>query len=369
MVEAVAMRTTGLGGDSEVHFIGEGLQGGVTLGPRRLVPVSLMALDAPEMVNEVLDSQLRNIVPSEYDGRFVRAVKGIATEGLTARDMTVLERIGDAVQPLSAVLKNRIESQSLTRLVTRGIVQVAGVTPSDASHVLGRLNEWDSAAARKALALFGRRRTGAGEPLAREPEVMAQIIVDRLTYQTCLALLETAFAEEEVDFGMTPSQLAQHVLLQRGLDRHRGLMTLDAGLNLPVIGLGASAASYYPAVGMRLHCDVILHEHSGVANAIGAVVGRVTMRRSGTVTVPSEGRFRVHLETGPEDFGSEEAALGMLEAVLRNQAIEAAKAAGAVDIHVTVAQDAKRAVAEAREVFLEGVVTVEASGRPRIAEG
>ncbi len=40
MVEAVAMRTTGLGGDSEVHVIDEGLMGGVTLGPRRVVPVS-----------------------------------------------------------------------------------------------------------------------------------------------------------------------------------------------------------------------------------------------------------------------------------------------------------------------------------------
>ena len=37
MVEAVAMRTTGLGGDSEVHLRSEGLAGGVTLGPRRLL--------------------------------------------------------------------------------------------------------------------------------------------------------------------------------------------------------------------------------------------------------------------------------------------------------------------------------------------
>ena len=39
MVEAVAMRTTGLGGDSQVHVVTEGLDGGVSLGPRRVLPV------------------------------------------------------------------------------------------------------------------------------------------------------------------------------------------------------------------------------------------------------------------------------------------------------------------------------------------
>lgn len=55
-----------------------------------------------------------------------------------------------------------------------------------------------------ALELFGRRRTGAGVTLARDPLVMAQIIVDRLTHQTGLALLETAFAEDTLDFGLSP---------------------------------------------------------------------------------------------------------------------------------------------------------------------
>lgn len=369
MVEAVAMRTTGLGGDSEVHFVGEGLVGGVTLGPKRLVPVSLMALDDPEVVHEVLESQLRNTVPGEYDGRFVRVVPGISDEGLSARDMVVLERVGEGVKPLNAVLRNRIEAQSLTRLVSLGIVQVAGVTPSDASHVLGRLDVWDGLASEKALALFGRRRTGAGEALARDPKVMAQIIIDQLTYQTCLALLETAFSEEVDDFGLPPEHLARHVLMQRGMDRHRGLVALDAGLNLPVIGLGASASSYYPAVGERLHCEIILHEHAGVANAIGAVVGRVTMRRAGTITSPSEGRFRVHLETGPEDYADAETAMTMLEDELRVQALAAAKASGAEDIHVSATRDIRQAHTEGRDVFLEATLTVEASGRPRIAQG
>src|SRR5690606_28212894 len=41
MVEAVAMRTFGLGGDSEVALEDGGLRSRVVLGPRRLVPLSL----------------------------------------------------------------------------------------------------------------------------------------------------------------------------------------------------------------------------------------------------------------------------------------------------------------------------------------
>lgn len=371
MVEAVAMRTTGLGGDSEVQVIEEGLRGGVTLGPRRLVPVSLMALDDPERVHRELTAQLRRETPAETDGRFLRVTVGSDAGGdaggLGPRDTALLERLGEGVRPLAGALRTRAEASALKRLVARGLVQVAGVTPSDASHVLGGLAAWDNEAAGMALALMARRRTGAGTRLAADAAALARMIVDQLTRQTVLALLETAFAEEAADFGLSPEMLARHALLQRGLDRHRGLVRLDAGLAVSVVGLGASAPSYYPAVGERLGCEMILPDHAGVANAIGAVVGRVTIRKSGTVTVPAEGRYRVHLETGPLDFADPGEAMAALEAALGAAARASAERAGAGDIHLSAARELKTARTEAREVFLEAAITVEASGRPRIA--
>lgn len=368
MVEAVAMRTSGLGGDSQVHVVGEGLSGGVTLGPRRVLPVSLIAHEAPDIVHRTLDAQLRSTVPGEHDAAFVRAVPGIEAGGLPDRDAAVLARIAEGgVQPVASVLRTRLEQQALTRLVTRGLVQVSGVTPSDASHALGRVDAWDRGAAEKALELLARKRTGSGNVLAGSVADMAQMVVDRLTYQTVLALLETAFAEEDLPFGIPPDQLAHHVLTHRGMDGHRGLLRLDSGLNVPVVGLGASAGSYYPAVGARLGCEMILHEHAGVANAIGAVVGQVTIRRAGTVTAPSEGLYRVHLDSGPQDFNDPDAALDALQRVLEDTARAEAQAAGAEDIQVTATRDLRTAKAEARVVFLEAEITVEASGRPRIA--
>ncbi|WP_170515202.1 hydantoinase/oxoprolinase family protein [Ruegeria atlantica] len=367
MVEAVAMRTHGLGGDSQVHVVTEGLGGGVFLGPRRVLPVSLIASEAPDVVHAALDTQLRSTTVGEHDTRFARQVPGIHAEGLGAREEALMERLGNNVMPLSDLLRTRMENGALTRLVDRGIVQVSGVTPSDASHMLGRLDAWDADAARKTLEIVARKRVGTGDMLAASPEKLAQMIVDQLTEQTALTLLESAFAEEADDFGVPSADLARHVLTQKGLARHRGLLALDTALNVDVVGLGASAPSYYPAVGERLHARMILPEHAGVANAIGAVVGRLTLRRSGTVTSPSEGRFRVHLEDGPQDFTESDKALDMLESVLRDEAEGAVRQAGAADIRVVVDRDIRTARIEAQEVFVEAMVTVEASGRPRVA--
>jgi len=152
------------------------------------------------------------------------------------------------------------------------------------------------------------------------------------------------------------------------LRRAAGLVKIEARLDVDVIGLGASASTYYPAVGEALNCDVILPEHAAVANAIGAVVGRITMRRSGTITAPLEGVFRVHFIEGPQDFYSEDDALLALETWLCDTARAEVEESGSDTVQVSSHRDIRRARSEAREPFIEAVISVEATGRPRVAQ-
>jgi N-methylhydantoinase A/oxoprolinase/acetone carboxylase beta subunit len=365
MVEAVAMRTTGLGGDSEVHLVTEGLAGGLRLGPRRLMPVSLLAVDHGAMVHAALDRWLSNEAVGEMDGRFVLPMEG-QQGGLTPRDLAVLGRI-DRPMPMAQALTSRLEVAALERLVARGLVMIAGVTPSDAAHVLGRLDAWDGAAAEKALRLVARRRTGAGERFAPGPEALAQAIVDQLTRQTVDCLLEAAFGEDPAFRAEPAEALARHPLTRAGLGPHQGVLALDLRLAVPVIGLGASASSYYRAVGEALRCPMILPEHAGVANAIGAVAGQVSQRATGLVTAPAEGRFVAHLDAGPQVFASAEAALDALAATLTAEAEARARAAGAVDLRLTQDRAVQEVEIEGRRMFIEARVTVTAIGRPRVA--
>jgi N-methylhydantoinase A/oxoprolinase/acetone carboxylase beta subunit len=365
MVEAVAMRTTGLGGDSEVHLVTAGLTGGLRLGPRRLIPVSLLAVDHRPMVHAALDRWLSNDAVGEMDGRFVVPMSG-QRGGLTARELAVLDRI---TQPMTmaAALTSRLEVAALERLVARGLVMIAGVTPSDAAQVLGRLDAWDGVAAEKALQLIARRRTGAGERFATGAAAFAEMVVDQLTQQTVDCLLEAAFGEDAGFAGAVPEDLACHPLAVAGLAQHRGVVEVSLRLGVPVIGLGASAPTWYGAVGERLGCRMILPEHAGVANAIGAVAGQISQRAQALVSSPAEGRFVAHLTAGLEVFSTSEAALDAVEAALVAEASDRARAAGAVDLRVTVDRAVKAAEIEGRQMFIEALVTATASGRPRVA--
>ncbi len=367
MVEAVAMYTFGLGGDSEVKLRVEGLGGDISLGPKRVIPVALAASIEPDLIHQTLDNQLKNETPNDFDARFIRRTRASTEPVLSERDDKVYRRIGEQFYPMSEVVKSRLDLQSVIKLVSVGVAQISAVTPSDASHVLGKSNAWDKEAAIKAIDLFARRRNGSGELLAVSTAQMAENIVCQLTDQTSSSILEMAFSEEKVDFGDKPDILAKHPLTQFGLAGYSDLIKVNVGISKKIIGLGASAPTYYPAVGDELNCEVILPEYAGVANAIGAVVGKIVMKESGVISSPSEGKYLVHLDGKPVNFTSEAEALKVLEEKLTEKSIQKAKEAGAENVTVNIDREIKTANIENRAVFVEANVLVEASGRPRIS--
>jgi hypothetical protein len=214
---------------------------------------------------------------------------------------------------------------------------------------------------------MAKRRNGRGDRFAPDGAALAQAVVDRLTAQTVDCLLEAAFGEDPAFAGQAPEALARHPLTTAGLGGHRGVVEIALRLGVPVVGLGASAPSYYGAVGERLGARMILPEHAGVANAIGAVVGQVAQRATGLVTSPGEGRFTAHLPEGLTVFADRDAALAALEAALVAEASERAQQAGAADVTVSVTRDIREAEVEGRAMFIEATLSATATGRPRIA--
>ncbi|MBP1805015.1 hydantoinase/oxoprolinase N-terminal domain-containing protein [Rubellimicrobium aerolatum] len=366
MVEAVAMRTWGLGGDSEVHLL-PGLDGELHLGPRRVVPVSLLARDHGELVHRALDDALSRERAEEEAGRFVLPLwQGGPPPGLDARESVVAARLAHGPLPFAKAVLARTEGAALNRLVGRGLAMISAATPTDAAHVAGLQSDFDRDAAEKALAVLARRRTGGGDRLAPDAAALARAILDRLAHQTALALLEAAFAEDSRSWP-DPEALARHPLAQAGLDGHEGLVRARLSLGVPVVALGASARTHYPAVGARLSARVVLPEHAEVANAVGAVVGRVALSVEGTVTSPAPGTVVAHLPDGPRRFADPDAALAALAEALEAEATARARAAGAGEVELRHALDRREAEAEGQRVFVEARLRVTAQGRARLA--
>ncbi|WP_340109906.1 hydantoinase/oxoprolinase family protein [Pikeienuella sp. HZG-20] len=361
MVEAVAMRTHGLGGDSEVTLDEASLEARLVLGPRRAVPISLFAREWAG-AHDALDRQLRREQADPADGVFVRpGARRAGLESLGARAADLMGRIGAgaALETLDLAPRGRL---ALKRLLADGYLRRVAFTPTDAAHVLGLHDEWDREAAGKAAALFARRKAANGERAAPDGAALARMTIDALTRRSAELALEAALAED----GFEADGMARAPLAAAALDRRRGFAAAELSLTAPLIGLGASAPVYYPAVGRLAGAETTIPEDAGVANAVGAVVGRVEAKAEALILSAEDEEGYEVLAGGPparvETLG---AAKAMAETWARGAALARAVEAGADAPEVAASWEEKRATVRGRATLAEARVTAVASGRPR----
>lgn len=367
MVEAVAMRTFGLGGDSEVHINDKGLKATLTLGPRRLLPLSLAATLHGDHVLQVLERQQRAPHAGRHDGRLaVRAgLPEHLAAGLQPAEQALYARIEGAPQPLDTLLTSTSQKATLDRLVTRGLVHICGLTPSDAMHVLGRQGQWNSAAARLGLEIAVRRKDGSGKPIAASAEDLAEKIVARLTRQSSEVILSACLEED----GVGQIDPATSLPLDRALRKAPGLVRLSLALDRPLIGLGASAPVYYPDIAAMLGADSVIPADAGVANAVGAVVGQVRASVTVLVTVPADGVYIVSGAGESLRLTDEHSALDTARQRATEAALETARLNGADAPVVKLLEEIDAPEIEGTVRIVEARFTAIATGRPRIARG
>ncbi|MER9202315.1 hydantoinase/oxoprolinase family protein [Mesorhizobium sp. M0933] len=365
MVEAVAMRTFGLGGDSEVALEDGALNPKILLGPRRLVPLALAGMTHGEAVTAELERQLRSPNPGRMDGRFAvrTGVPDRLAAGLTAPEARLYDTIGTIAVALDKLLSSNAQNATLDRLVSRGLVHVLGFTPSDAAHVLGKQANWDPIAARLGAKLFARKRDGRGQAIATSPEAISQQVLVALTRLSAEVILETAFAEDGLDGASTVA----HALVQRAVDGRPGIARLSVALDRPVIGLGASAPLHYAGLPQLIGNDCVVPEDADVANALGAVVGQVRVSAEAHISQPKEGLFRLAAGGRVRDFLDEASAIAAADTDVRATAVVLAREAGTDNSEIEVSTQFRISTVEGQRMFIEAHLVAVASGRPRIA--
>ena len=377
MVEAVAAHTFGLGGDSEVWFDDTA---SLALGPRRVVPLSLLA-DRHPGVLDVLHVQAARDKAAAGDGQFAMRLRPIdaGRASLTATELRLWEALADGPVALERLFAHDHPERSLGRLAKRGLVVLAGFTPSDAAHVLGRHAAWSAAAALLGAALWVRRAVGCGITPDGDAEAFAARVVERVVTRSGEAVVAAALAEGDgstLGDGAAPGDgdpLGRH-LIDRALAAPDAaadpLVGVALTLGRPLVAIGAPAATYYPAVAGRLNTRLAVPPHAAVSNAVGAVAGGVAQTAKALITAPEESRFRVHAPSGVREFASLETAAQCAEREVRAQAEAQARAAGAVEVRIEARRNDR--VAKSRdgtEVFIESEVVATALGRPRLAAG
>ncbi|MEQ1873901.1 MAG: hydantoinase/oxoprolinase family protein [Ilumatobacteraceae bacterium] len=362
MVSAVAMRTHGLGGDSHVRHDERAAGAVLRLGPRKVIPLCQLAVEHAALVHAMLDQQLASSMPGELDGIVLIAEnfddKVAALDGV---ERSVLQGMGGRVCAAAQALSTLQLRRVMERLVQRGVLQLAAFTPTDAAHVLGMQSMYDGVAAAKAAELFARHRDRLGRAIAADAATMAQLVIDTLVRRSAEAVLAAAFVHD----GLPPEAVDQQVV-QVALNRGFSVAAVTVGLQLPLIGLGASAPAYYPLVAALLGAESQIPADADVANAVGAVVGRVRLSRTCVVTAPQHGQYLVHVEgETPAMFTDLEDARTFarehLSVVLAGEMVTAG-----APVFETIENWSENIVdLGGMDMFVEGSLTITASGRPR----
>lgn len=394
MVEAVRIYAIGLGGDSEVRFGGgEGL----VIGPRRVVPLSLLAHEHPQAL-AVLERQ-QHESPHAAQIRFALRLHGDAAQlaRLPDDEAAAWERLARApVDMERANIEERGLSRALARLERKGLAIYTGFTPSDAAHVLGLSNHWSRDAAVFGARIWARQMRhlyGLGTWAQGDAEAPARQVVQKVVDTICQKLVEAGLNDagqmNEANAGRMAALLTTMALHHRGAPaqgsagppqasggadaamRQPGgpssaVFALQFATGMPLVAVGAPAASYYPEVARGLGVALELPPFAEVANAVGAVLGQVSQRVHITVSQPVRGTFRVFTRTGPQDFDTVAPAIRHAQELAGAEALQRALEAGAAHATVEMSQHDNQVSNDIDgDMFFEARVTATASGPPR----
>lgn len=374
MVQAVAVQTFGLGGDSEVR-LERGQE--LTLGPRRNLPISLLARDFPNVLDRLEAQAAAERLPA-YAGLFaLRQLRlDTAETAMTSSERSLWHFLQDGPVALDDLLSGSAMKRPFERLIDRGLVIVSGFTPSDAAHVLGRQKGWSQAAARVSAGLLARRAAMLGISLPSDPVELATTLHETMISASAALLIRSSLTESLPDGEDRKSDGLTHYFLRKALGKpsdqdlppHHDPVEFKLRLRLPIVAIGAPAANYYPEVAERLGAEITIPAHAEVCNAIGSVVSSVSQSVSATVTTPGEGRYRVHLVNDMREFPSLDLAVDFAEREARRLALEAALGAGAETPEIRSSrEDSAVEDVGGRRIFVESRILATAIGRPNLA--
>ena len=369
MVEAVDVRTSGLGGDSEVLF---DRQMRIKVGPRKAMPLSLLAHTFPRTLEELRCLAELSHLP-EFATQFAfRNPDRDAPAHLSATEKRVWEALAREPRQVSAIVRNGSGLEALRRLADAGLATIAGFTPSDAMHVLGRQEGWSREAAECGARILAiEERNGRAASAAVSAIEMCERTHEHVVRETERVLLAAALANDPgleasaAGFGLLGERLMEAVCAGR---RFSNLLGASLGLARPLVAIGAPVGAYYPEVALRLSSPLSIPTHASVCNAVGAVAGVVSQTIEILVNQPTFKVFRVHDPAGSRDYPEPEPALEHAHRISRLLALDAARRAGAQDPHVDTEVMEKRAqVGPGTDYLAEALVRSTAVGRPVVS--
>ena len=358
-VQALDIRTTGLGGDSLIQFE----KGEFTIGPNRVVPLACLGRDSSgtEKAIEYLSSHIQKFFVSTRRMQIIAltgSVKKIELKPLEKAIITLLTERPYSIDEL--VERTDVYTDAslpLRRLEEHFIIQRCGLTPTDLLHIKGDLEIWETQIALKMADLY---KFLTKKSLPQLVDLLLNKTVNLLTLELFKHQLD-----KEVDIGALDSCPVCKTLMHNLLGNNQSDYEVSICLKHPVIGIGAPIKYFLEKAVKPLNAECILPEDGDVANAIGAITSHVVIKKQMRIVPGGEDGFRVEGISGKHQFkdfyAADRFARDSLTTAVRENALRAGTSCQTVTLETL---DQIPITAAGNAIFVARSINATLTGRP-----
>ncbi|AKB30539.1 Hydantoinase [Methanosarcina siciliae T4/M] len=271
MVKAVRIRTSAMGGDSHVW-----VQKKLYIGPNRVVPLCLAASEYPFLedrlrkAERISDRMMDDIFqPTSF---FVRSENPESDDDLQDLNYSIEFELENHERQIFAAIgyepvsvyeiaetvgKHPLQFvKALRSLVQKRCIYHIGFTPTDALHVLGEYEMWNSNASIRGAELLG-NYLGL-DPVSFSREIK-RIFAKNIALDL-LAFFAKDFKREDLKKLLESSRFTKFKI------------------DIPVVMIGAPVRAYVPELREFIDADIRVPEFHEVGNAAGALAGNIIKR-------------------------------------------------------------------------------------------
>jgi N-methylhydantoinase A/oxoprolinase/acetone carboxylase beta subunit len=344
-VKAANLLSFALGGDSHITW---GPEKTLVVGPERVTPLAYLAWKHPHVASQLEALSMRTWSQAKPDWLEYWFLLREPGEGLLKhqRERDLVAFLRDGPRPLPVILQHldvlHAAQIGVGELVRQEVIGKAGLTPTDLMHIEGRYDLWDREASTRGWAVFCQFQFKDPDDTRQQvwtqtAEMIAHAVV------TFLSERRLELVDRQRSLEGTDQDIGRWFFYNSLYGVHAHLET-RIRLRQPIIGIGAPAGIFLPAVAEALHTDLILPDHHAVANAVGAIAGSVMVEEELLVypKLSQDGLevfgYFVQAQDERHEFEELGEALAHARALSRERALGAAIRSGADSPQVTVSE-------------------------------
>ncbi|OFV71052.1 hydantoinase/oxoprolinase family protein [Acetobacterium wieringae] len=274
-VKGLFVDTFGLGGDSGV-IINDGK---LMLENEKVMPLCIAAKKYPELVNYLdKENQSRALHRNQQKDIYLGLKDISERSGYSHQEKEIAANLYHNPMSLAALGKKMetiILLSQIERMVREGVLIRCGVTPTDVMHIRGDFIKYNRDAAQCGVNIMARTLGVTPDDLC---EAIYDAVKQKLYFNIVRIMIEDAFPEiRETGLGtQLESIIHNNYIRAKEGSGHTEFFGCRLSTPSALIGVGAPTHIFLEDVAEMLGTKAYASEHSKVANALGAIIGKVS---------------------------------------------------------------------------------------------